>query len=134
MQWPRESRGAPPPILEDMAAKDELGIRGERIAERHLLARGWRLLDRNWRCPHGEIDLVLQDGDETVFVEVKTRSSTAFGHPLEAISAAKLARLRRLAGVWVAAHPGAGRIRIDAVAVVAPRRAPATVEHLEGVL
>lgn len=116
-----------------MAAKDELGQRGERIAERHLLARGWTLLDRNWRCAQGEIDLVLRDGDETVFVEVKTRSSTAFGHPLEAISHAKLARLRRLASIWAEAHPGTGRIRIDAVAVVAPRRAPATVEHLERV-
>ncbi|HWM34670.1 MAG TPA: YraN family protein [Pseudolysinimonas sp.] len=117
-----------------MAAKDELGMRGERIAERHLIARGFVLLDRNWRCPLGEIDLVLRDGDETVFVEVKTRSSTAFGHPLEAITVAKLARLRRLAGAWCEAHPGAGRIRIDAVAVLAPHRAPATVEHLERVL
>lgn len=116
-----------------MAEKDELGQRGERIAERHLVARGLTVLDRNWRCPQGEIDLVLRDGDETVFVEVKTRTSTTFGHPLEAITVQKLARLRRLASAWCAAHPGAGRIRIDAVAVVAPRRAPATVEHLEGV-
>lgn len=91
------------------------------------------MLDRNWRCPQGEIDLVLRDGDETVFVEVKTRTSTTYGHPLEAITVVKLARLRRLAMAWCAAHPGAGRIRIDAVAVVAPRRAPATVEHLERV-
>ena len=116
-----------------MAAKDELGQRGERIAERHLVARGLTVLDRNWRCPQGEIDLVLRDGEETVFVEVKTRTSTTFGHPLEAITVAKLARLRRLAAAWCEAHPGAGRIRIDAVAVVAPRRAPATVDHLEGV-
>jgi len=72
-----------------MAAKDELGARGEHIAERHLVRRGLTVLDRNWRCPQGEIDLVLRDGDETVFVEVKTRSSVAFGHPLEAITAAK---------------------------------------------
>ena len=91
-----------------MAAKDELGARGERIAERHLVRRGLTLLDRNWRCPQGEIDLVLRDGDELVFVEVKTRSSVAFGHPLEAITAAKLARLRRLAGAWCEAHPGGG--------------------------
>jgi putative endonuclease len=116
-----------------MAAKDELGMRGERIAERHLLRRGLTLLDRNWRCPQGEIDLVLRDGDEVVFVEVKTRSSVAFGHPLEAITASKLARLRRLAGAWCEAHPGAGRIRIDAVAVIAPHNLPATVEHLERV-
>jgi putative endonuclease len=117
-----------------MAAKDELGVRGERIAERHLIARGFELLDRNWRCAQGEIDLVLRDGDETVFVEVKTRSSTAFGHPLEAITVAKLARLRRLAAAWCQAHPGTGRIRIDAIAVLAPHRAPATVEHLERVI
>lgn len=116
-----------------MAAKDELGQRGERIAERHLVAQGLTVLDRNWRCPQGEIDLVLRDGDETVFVEVKTRTSVTFGHPLEAITVEKLARLRRLASAWCAAHPGAGRIRIDAVAVVAPRRAPATIEHLQGV-
>jgi putative endonuclease len=116
-----------------MAAKDELGQRGERIAERHLVALGMTVLDRNWRCPQGEIDLVLRDGDETVFVEVKTRTSDAYGHPLEAITVPKLARLRRLAAAWCAAHPGTGRIRVDAVAVVAPRRAPATVEHLAGV-
>ncbi len=69
-----------------MAAKDRLGIQGERIAERHLVARGMTVVDRNWRCPQGEIDLVLNDGDETVFVEVKTRSSVAYGHPLEAIT------------------------------------------------
>lgn len=116
-----------------MAAKDRLGQRGERIAERHLVACGMTVVDRNWRCPQGEIDLVLSDGDETVFVEVKTRSSLTYGHPLEAITVVKLARLRRLAAAWCAAHPGADRIRIDAVAVVAPRGAPATVDHLERV-
>ena len=83
-----------------MAAKDELGRRGERIAEHHLIERGLVVLDRNWRCPSGEIDLVLRDGDETVFVEVKTRAGLGYGHPLEAITMVKLARLRRLAGEW----------------------------------
>lgn len=116
-----------------MAAKDELGRRGERLAEAHLVARGCTVLDRNWRCAQGEIDLVVRDGDEIVFVEVKTRTSLAFGHPLEAITVAKLARLRRLALAWCDAHPRAGGIRIDAVAVLAPRRGEATVEHLRGV-
>ncbi len=122
-----------------MAEKDELGRRGERIAERALIGRGYRILDRNWRCREGEIDLVARDGDALVFVEVKTRSSDAFGHPFEAITAAKLARLRRLASAWLAAGGrraaigSAGRIRIDAIAVLAPRDAPATLEHLEGV-
>ena len=117
-----------------MAAKDELGRRGERIAERHLLARGYRLVERNWRCRHGEIDLVVRDADALVFVEVKTRSTTRFGHPFEAITPVKLARLRRLAGLWCDAHPEQrGRVRIDAVAVLAPRDAEPHVEHLAGV-
>jgi putative endonuclease len=121
-------------MLMRMAAKDELGKRGERLAEAHLVARGYRLVERNWRCRHGEIDLVVRDDDALVFVEVKTRSSTAFGHPFEAITPLKLARLRRLAGVWCAEHPEErGRIRIDAVAVLAPRGAEPVVEHLVGV-
>lgn len=123
-------------MLGGMAAKDELGTRGERIAERALVGRGYVILDRNWRCRDGEIDLVARDGDTLVFVEVKTRSSTAFGHPLEAVTPAKLARLRRLAMSWIVAQrpsPRAARIRIDAVAVVAPPDRPATLEHLEGI-
>ena len=83
---------------------------------------------------HGEIDLVVRDGDALVFVEVKTRSGVAFGHPFEAITPVKLARLRRLAGVWCEAHPRErGRIRIDAVAVLAPRGVEPRIEHLVGV-
>jgi putative endonuclease len=120
-----------------MAAKDELGQRGERLAERALVGRGYEILDRNWRCAAGEIDLIARDGDELVFVEVKTRRSTTYGHPFEAITAAKLARLRRLVAAWLAAggsaHLRAGRVRIDAIAVLAPADAPASLEHLEGI-
>lgn len=95
------------------------------------------LIERNWRCPSGEIDLVMRDGDEVVFVEVKTRSALGHGHPLEAITTAKLSRLRRLAAEWCRrrreAGEAVGRIRIDAVAVVAPDHAPARVDHLRGV-
>lgn len=114
-----------------MAAKDDLGKRGEEIAAHHLQATGLVIVDRNWRCPQGEIDLVVRDGSELVFVEVKTRSSIAFGHPLEAITVTKLARLRRLAAAWCDAHPGNhDHIRIDAVAVIAPTTGPIEVEHL----
>lgn len=117
-----------------MAAKDALGRRGEAIAARHLVAAGFTIIESNWRCTQGEIDLVARDGDELVFVEVKTRSSVAFGHPLEAITATKLARLRRLAAAWCEAHPGGhDRIRIDAVAVIAPALGPVEVEHLRRV-
>ncbi|MCU1413133.1 MAG: YraN family protein [Microbacteriaceae bacterium] len=114
-----------------MAAKDVLGSRGEDLAAAALTEAGMLVIDRNWRCPQGEIDIVAIDGAETVFVEVKTRTSVAFGHPLEAITAQKLARLRRLAAAWCDAHPGDhDRIRIDAVAVIAPATGAPTIEHL----
>src|ERR1700709_100831 len=94
-----------PGIVACMAAKDVLGSRGEDLAASALTEAGMLVIDRNWRCSQGEIDIVALDGDETVFVEVKTRTSVAFGHPLEAITAQKLARLRRLAGAWGEAPP-----------------------------
>lgn len=117
-----------------MAAKDDLGRRGEAIAEQRLRAAGMRVIDRNWRCPLGELDLVAVDGAQLVFVEVKTRSSVAFGHPVEAVTPVKLARLRRLAGAWCDAHPDVrGRLRIDVIAIVAPPDAEPDVQHLRGV-
>jgi putative endonuclease len=114
-----------------MAAKDVLGQRGERLAEQFLTDAGLVIVDRNWRCQQGELDLVARDGDELVFVEVKTRTSTAFGHPLEAITALKLARLRRLAAAWCAEHGARARgIRLDAVAVLAPPSGEPVIEHL----
>ncbi|QAY73802.1 YraN family protein [Agromyces protaetiae] len=117
-----------------MAHNTELGRHGEQIAAGHLEARGMQILDRNWRCPIGELDLVARDGRDTVFVEVKTRTTAAFGHPFEAITALKLARLRRLALAWCEqSEAPVGRIRIDAISVLAPTDAPAFVEHLEGI-
>lgn len=117
-----------------MAAKDDLGRRGEDLAAQFLTDVGYTVIDRNWRCARGEIDLVARDGNDTVFVEVKTRSSTSFGHPFEAITAQKLARLRRLAGAWCEAHPyRRGAVRIDAISVIAPAGSEPVVEHLRRV-
>lgn len=111
-----------------------LGAFGERIAARHLIAAGMVLLDRNWRCRAGELDLVLRDHDTLVVCEVKTRAGTAYGHPLEAITPVKAERLRRLALLWAEAH-GLARVpvRIDLVGVVRARQGPAQVEHVVGV-
>jgi putative endonuclease len=117
-----------------MAAKDILGRLGETLAAEHLAGSGLTIIERNWRCSQGEIDIVARDGDELVFVEVKTRSSVAFGHPLESITAVKLARLRRLAAAWCAEHPGKhDRVRVDAVAVIAPPGRLPQIEHLKRV-
>ncbi len=114
-----------------MAAKDLLGRRGEELAAAFLTEAGYLVVDRNWRCGQGEIDIVAVDGVETVFVEVKTRSTVAFGHPFEAITVQKLARLRRLAAAWCAASPGHHpSIRIDAISVIAPSDGAPQIDHL----
>lgn len=112
----------------------ELGRFGEAYAARHLVDQGMILLDRNWRCEAGEIDLVLRHGPVLVVCEVKTRSSTAYGSPLEAVTSDKAARLRHLAVRWVeerGVRPE--QMRIDLVGVLLQRRGAPLVEHLLGV-
>lgn len=119
-----------------MRAKDAVGAYGERVAERLLVEEGLEVVERNWRCARGEIDLVAVDHerDEIVFVEVKTRRGTAHGHPAEAVTRVKLARLRVLAALWLSEHDRRARgIRIDVVAVLARPAGPAVVEHLRAV-
>ncbi|MFW6776251.1 YraN family protein [Nocardioides sp. CPCC 205120] len=111
-----------------------LGRYGEDVAARHLVDAGMVLLDRNWRCELGEIDLVLRDGAVLVVCEVKTRSSSAYGSPFEAVTATKLHRLRRLGARWVAEHDVRARhVRIDMVGVLRPRTGPGSVEHVAGI-
>ena len=118
-----------------MRAKDAVGRYGEDVAEAHVRRRGWQVLERNWRCRDGELDLVALDGDELVVVEVKTRRSTAYGHPAEAVTAVKLARVRRLAAQWLAVHDVHPRsIRVDVIAVLLVRGRNAQVDHLVGVV
>jgi putative endonuclease len=95
-----------------------LGAMGEDLAANWYQSAGYRLLDRNWRSRSGEIDLVLGRGDVVVFCEVKTRSTARFGTPVEAVTWAKQARLRRLAGQWLSAsalRPTSVRFDIAAV-------------------
>ncbi|MFN2625916.1 MAG: YraN family protein [Mycobacteriales bacterium] len=114
-----------------MRAKDGVGRYGEDVATRHLVEQGFLVLDRNWRCAEGELDIVARDGDTTVFVEVKTRSSTRFGEPAEAVSPVKARRLRALAVRWLDHHENArGRLRFDVVSVLRSRVGAAHVVHL----
>ena len=120
-----------------MAAKDDLGRAGEERAAQYLIAAGYTVIDRNWRCPIGEIDIVAVRGRTLAVVEVKTRRSDAFGHPLEAIDDRKGARLWALASRWMRAHPDEVRgrtLRVDAIAILGPDVATATLEHLEGAI
>lgn len=117
-----------------MAVKDELGRAGEDRAAEHLRGRGWRILDRNWRAASGEIDIVAADGADLVVVEVKTRSSAGFGHPLEAIDDRKRARMWRLGRAWMQEHPDHARgrnLRLDAIAVTGRDPSTARLEHVQ---
>lgn len=110
-----------------------VGSYGERRAAAHLSAAGMRIIATNWRCAHGEIDIIAWDGDVLVFCEVKTRRSEAYGPPSAAVVGAKARRLRRLAAHWLATSPVHPRdVRFDVVAVWAPRRGPTRIEHLRG--
>jgi putative endonuclease len=146
--------------VDAMAKKDGVGRYGERVALRHVVSRGWQVLDTNWRGTDGELDIVALDGDVLVVIEVKTRSGHGFGHPAEAVTPRKLARIKRLTGQWLTAFrerlatarlaeealPGSpvpvlpdvrtrfGAIRIDVVAVTLQPEGPAVVEHLESVV
>lgn len=112
-----------------------LGRYGEALAERHLAGLGMVVLDRNWRCRAGEIDLVLRDGETLVICEVKTRRSFDYGSPHEAVTSVKLERLHRLAAAWVEAHRATpDELRFDLVAVIRPRRGPSVIEHVRGLV
>lgn len=114
--------------------RSTLGAYGEALAARHLTQQGMVLLDRNWRCDLGEVDLVLRDGRVLVVCEVKTRSSLAFGSPLEGVTEQKAARLRRLAARWLADHEvHPDEVRIDLVGVLVPASGAVEVDHVRGV-
>jgi len=113
--------------------RTRLGRYGEDLAVRYLRDLGMEVLDRNWRCEHGEVDVVARDGDCVVFCEVKTRRSSGFGEPVEAVTFAKAMRLRRLAAAYLRAHrPGLGQVRIDVVGVLCRPGEPAVVRHVVG--
>ena len=111
-----------------------LGAWGEELAEQHLVAAGCQVLARNWRCREGELDLVVLDGTDLVFVEVKTRSGVGFGEPSEAVGHVKARRIRVLALRWLAEHRPARAhdLRFDVVSIVRRPGAAPVLIHLRG--
>ena len=117
-----------------------LGRQGESLARQYLLQAGYRILAANYRCPWGEVDLVAQEGEELVFVEVRTRRSSAYGSPQESITPEKIERLQATAQDYLQNHtpePGRSELqwRIDLVSIRfdaggAGASAP-SIEHLK---
>jgi len=117
-----------------MRAKDVLGKSGEQAAAEYLEASGLRILDRNWRSADGEIDIVAVDRQVLVVCEVKSRTGIRYGTPLEAVSRAKRARLRKLAVQWLNAHGVRfDQVRIDVVGLIYEGTGGFTIEHIRGV-
>lgn len=116
-----------------MDARTTLGRLGEDLAAQHLRAQGFSVIERNWRCSSGELDIIARRGRGFVFVEVKTRRSTRFGHPLEAITPDKALRLRALARAWMREHDESGPIRIDAVGILIHGSTVDRLDHVEGI-
>ncbi|MEV5484602.1 YraN family protein [Streptomyces sioyaensis] len=112
-----------------------LGRYGEDLAARRLTEAGMRILDRNWRCRDGEIDIVAADGDALVVCEVKTRRAGWYEHPMAAVRPEKTARLRLLAERWLERHggPPPGGVRIDVIGILLPARGAPVVQHARGV-
>lgn len=114
--------------------RQEVGRLGEAIAADLLQSKGFEVLDRNWRCADGELDIVVRSADTVAAVEVKTRRSVSFGSPEESVGRAKAARLRRLLAAWLAENPQQiDEIRIDVVAILLRAPGPALVRHLVAV-
>lgn len=116
--------------------RSEIGALGEQLAVEHLQSLGLRVLERNWRCRYGELDVIAAD-DTTgtvVFVEVKTRTTDRFGGVAYAVTPQKVRRLRRLAGLWLAdQHKNWARVRIDVVGVRIGRSPTPEITYVQGV-
>lgn len=115
------------------AGKQITGRKGEEAALQHLLKEGYLLRARNYRCRWGEIDIIVQRGEELVFVEVRSRKSLAFGMPQESISMQKKKRMRQVARYYLAKELGGcwkGTVRFDVIAIVFGKREELTFfEH-----
>lgn len=117
-----------------MRAKDALGRYGEDVAVQHLQQQGMTVLARNWRCSIGELDVIARDGARLVICEVKTRSSEAYGSPLEAVGPRKLRRLRQLAIRWLEEQQiHVPEIRFDVIGIVQSRTGAPVLQHIRGV-
>ncbi|TFV56475.1 YraN family protein [Mycobacterium sp. PS03-16] len=113
-----------------------IGALGEQMAVEHLQSLGMRVLCRNWRCRYGELDVIAVDSASrtVVFVEVKTRTTDRFGGIAQAVTPQKLRRLRRLAGLWLAAQEEHWpAVRIDVIGIRIGRQRTPEITHLTGV-
>jgi putative endonuclease len=114
-----------------------VGRSGEEVAARYLCSLGWQVVDRNWRCRWGELDLVAVEPTDSrpvvVFVEVKSRTGTTFGTPLMAVTPTKLQHMRRACAQWLACHPRPDcQVRLDAIGLLKRPGSALVLQHIRG--
>lgn len=118
-----------------MGKLQTIGASGEEYVAKFLEDRGTIIVDRNWRIKDGEIDIIAREKELLLFVEVKTRTSSRFGDPLEAIDRKKAFRLQRLALAWISLHDKWGSdYRIDCAGVLLEAGESASIDYRAGVL
>jgi putative endonuclease len=106
------------------------GQDGERIALDYLKAKGFHLVDQNWKYGQKEVDLIMKDQDTIVFVEVKTRKQTAYGFPEEFVDTRKQSNLVHAASAWMDQMEYEGEIRFDIVTIMGIQGLPPRINHI----
>lgn len=111
----------------------ELGRVGENVGARFLTSRGYTILQRNWRCEAGEVDIIVQDENYLVFVEVKTRRSNELGFPAEAVTPERRLRYEKIASHYLRSFDlDSMPIRFDILAVEVSQNNRAYIRHYLG--
>ncbi len=121
---------------QDTMTRVQVGALGEALAVDHLIRIGLRIVNRNWRCRYGELDVIACDEATrtVVFVEVKTRTGDGYGGLAHAVTERKVRRLRRLAGLWLADQDESwAALRLDVIGVRIGRRRTPEITHLQGI-
>jgi len=101
-----------------MATQQEIGEKGEQLAQAHLLKLGYQILNTNYQYGHLELDIVAKDGEELVIVEVKARSGLRYEHPSEAVTNAKIKRIVEAADGYIQDKNWEGETRFDVITVI----------------
>ena len=114
-----------------MAIHNELGRWGEDYAADFLVAQGYRIVERNWRFGHHDIDIIASKGNEIVFVEVKTRRSNAYIEPETAVDYRKMLSIRRAANNYIKKYDIEQMVRFDIIAICKNEGKDATLNHIE---
>ena len=108
-----------------------LGNKGEEVAAKFLKRNGYRIIARNYKTPLGEIDIIAKDGNTIVFVEVKTRTSNAFGYPFEPVTRRKKDKLKNLALLYLKKHAHESSARFDVISISSDKNMKMEIEHIK---